>query len=235
MSSTRNAAVHGTVTSADRAFLRQLQRRGPQAISQLCEMTGVTPNAVRQRLNRLLDEGFVSRQTITGNRGRPYHEYQVSAAGQQELGDDYATLAKHLWREVLRLDDGDVRQQLLGGLRQAMVDRYQPRTPLQALPDRVQQLGESLDREGFDVETVTRQNGGETLPILREYHCPYHELAAEDRTICELEQSVFEEVLGVPVTLTQCCHDGHNCCEFEPAIHGETVAEATVGKDVTKR
>ena len=80
------------------------------------------------------------------------------------------------------------------------------------------QLREALDREGFDVETDTRTDGDETLPILREHHCPYHELAAEDRSICELEQSVFEEVLGVPVTLTQCCHDGHNCCEFEPAI-----------------
>jgi hypothetical protein len=36
--------------------------------------------------------------------------------------------------------------------------------------------------------------------------------------MCELEQSVFGEVLGVRLSLSRCCHDGDNYCEFEPDL-----------------
>lgn len=65
---------------------------------------------------------------------------------------------------------------------------------------------------GFDVEVS--QLSGELLPILRENNCPYHDLASRDASICDLEQTVFSEVLGVPVNRTQCCRDGDQCCEF---------------------
>ena len=78
---------------------------------------------------------------------------------------------------------------------------------------RLNQLRNVLEERGFKVE-IDRQSD---LPILREKNCPYLELASNDPSICELEQTVFEEILGTSVTLTQCCLDGHNCCEFEVA------------------
>jgi predicted ArsR family transcriptional regulator len=72
-------------------------------------------------------------------------------------------------------------------------------------------LSKSLRERGYDVELGL----SDSLPILRENNCPYQELAEEDRGICGLEREVFQEALGAEVKLTQCCLDGHHCCEFE--------------------
>jgi predicted ArsR family transcriptional regulator len=86
---------------------------------------------------------------------------------------------------------------------------------------RLTELAAALQERGFQVESDNRG----LLPVLRENNCPYYELASEDPRICELEQAVFRKVLNADVKLTQCCLDGHSCCEFqtaEPALAGAT-------------
>ena len=77
--------------------------------------------------------------------------------------------------------------------------------------DKMKRLREVLLGRGYDVDVVADGQ----LPILRENSCPYQELADEDRAICDLEQEVFQQVLGADVKLTSCCLDGHHCCDFE--------------------
>lgn len=208
-------------SQADRGFLVQLQRSGPQSVTELCEAHGVTPTAIRHRLGRLLLAKLVERRVIPSERGRPHHEYLVTSAGRRSIGDDYASFARLLWQEILRVDDPGARTHLLSGLRDALAARYRISAESSSVRQRFQELSEVLNREGFDVEADEQACGDAMLPVLREHHCPYHDLATRDRQICELEQSVFEEVLGVPVTLAKCCHDGHPCCEFTP----KTLAE----------
>src|SRR5437660_1626524 len=87
--------------------------------------------------------------------------------------------------------------------------------------DNVKTVLEHSDSEFLNVlhrlgpVAVPEIGAGGALPILRENNCPYSELADGDRGICELEQEVFQRVLGADVKLSQCCLDGHHCCEFE--------------------
>ncbi len=204
--------------TSDQQFLARLNRRGECTVHDLCADLGVTATAVRQRLSRLLVDRLVEREAIPGSRGRPSHVYRVTPSGRRQLGDDYRELAPLLWREVRNIEDENVRTQLMTRLRQALVNRYGSASSSAPLTERFQHLQQALHREGFQVDLDERLQGTEWLPILREHSCPYHELAVEDSSICELEQSVFEDVLGVPVTLTQCCRDGGDCCQFEPVL-----------------
>ncbi|MFO0918280.1 MAG: transcriptional regulator [Planctomycetaceae bacterium] len=202
------------VEPGDELFLQQMHRRGQCSIQDLCAAAQVTATAVRQRLNRLQGLGFVSRETVRQGRGRPYHAYVVTELGLRQLGDNYGELALLLWNELSQLEDQGVRRSVLNRLKQAFAQRYGANVSGETLKQRLEQLGDSLRQRGFRVE-IDHRDG---LPILRENNCPYHELANRDRGICELEQDVFEEVLGVRLSLTQCCRDGHGCCEFQPVI-----------------
>jgi len=204
--------------NTDQQFLARLNRLGDSTVQELCAELGVTATAVRQRLTRLLTDGCIEREAVPATRGRPSHVYRITPTGRRHLGDDYGELAPLLWREVRNIEDEGVRTRLLSHLRQALVERYGPISSDAPLTERFQHLQQSLDREGFQVDIGERQQGDQLLPVLREHSCPYHELAAEDSSICDLEQSVFEAVLGVPVTLTQCCRDGDPCCQFEPVL-----------------
>ncbi len=203
--------------SGDRDFLNRLHRMGSGTIQEICDVIGVTATAVRQRLTRLHERGLIQRTAVRSGRGRPHHVYSLTGAGQRELGDNYGELARILWQELRNIDDSAVQARVLQRIQASLVERYGRGVEGNSLNDRFRLLGQSLAEQGFDVEVELAVSAdGDLLPILRENHCPYHELASEDPTICEMEQEVFREILGQKVELTQCCLEGHSCCEFQP-------------------
>lgn len=215
------------VEAGDREFLADLQRSGAATVQQLCDRQGVTATAIRQRLGRLQAMGLVSRQTQRQDRGRPSHSYEVTTEGLRQLGDNYRDLAMMLWEEITQIEDVAVRSKLIGRLRDRLVQQYGRNVRSSALPDRFRELQGLLQTLGFNVEV--HQDGSEgLLPVLRENTCPYHDLAAQDASICDLEQTVFSEVLGVPVNRTSCCRDGDRCCEFKPAVSDSNVGDLSV-------
>jgi predicted ArsR family transcriptional regulator len=203
----------------DHEFLEQLQRRGAGTVQELCDDFGVTATAVRQRLGRLQSAELVERETVRAGRGRPHHRYRVAEAGRRLLGDNYDDLAVILWRELQSIEDPTVRQHIMGRVREALVQRYGQEVSTDvALRDRLEQLKGVLNRSGFSVEVDEDETVG--LPILRETNCPYLELAERDPGICQLERSVFEQVLSASLTVTSRCLEGHGCCEFQASEAG---------------
>ena len=202
---------------ADRQFLERMRRLGAATVPQLCEDLGVTATAVRQRLARLQALDCIEREAVRTGRGRPHHCYKLTDEGLRQLGDNYAELAIILWKEMRRIEDTDVRNRVVDRIRRSLVNRYGAGVNSDSLGERMAQLQQALAQRDFDVEVDT---SGE-LPILRENNCPYHDLAASDSEICELERSVFGQLLGAELSLTQCCLDGHSCCEFQVAEKSE--------------
>ncbi len=196
---------------SDNEFLSDLHRFGKATIQEIGMEIGVTATAVRQRLARLQAQGLIERHLVRVGRGRPHHEYRVSDKGVRHLGDNYGDLALIMWREIQKINSESLRESLNSQIRNALVSRFGAVTG-STLHERLLRLRDNLVARGYDVEV---QSSGESLPILRENACPYQELADTDRSICHLEREVFQQVLGAPVTLSQCCLDGHHCCEFE--------------------
>lgn len=206
-----------TRINIDHELLSLLPRLESATVQDLCDALGVTATAVRQRLNRLQAEGFVEREVERRDRGRPCHVYKLTAQGVKSLGDDHAEIAAILWKSIAEIDSPAIRQQLIQSVKNALVRRFGSQEGMTgSLVGRLQTLCEKLSNQGFDVELAANPEG-RLLPIIREHNCPYHELVAEDSTFCELEQSVFSELLGVPVELSSCRVDGDRCCEFSIA------------------
>lgn len=203
--------MHSQLQPADRQFLQRLHRLSGGTVQEICDDLGVTATAVRQRLVRLQGMGLVDRDAVREGRGRPYYIYEPTEAGLKEIGENYAELAKTLWRAVAQIESPEIRSLVLEKVREELVRRFGKGIRADELAQRFAELKDELAEQGFDVEVDT--SGG--LPILRENNCPYLDLANEDSAICELEQAVFAEVLGTPVKLSQCCLEGSNCCEFE--------------------
>lgn len=205
-----------SLEEGDEQFLQQLQRAGGGTVQDLCSSVGVTATAVRQRLNRLQGFGLVERRLVHAGRGRPHHAYRVTDVGRQHLGDNYGELAVLLWDELHGIEEPSVRERVTNRIRDALVKRCGASMQGKSLTDRLDALRHSLSERGFHVELDVSG----ALPVLRETNCPYHELARRDAGICELEQQVFEQVLGTRLKLASCCRDGDGCCEFHPITTG---------------
>jgi len=202
-----------TESLSDRTIVDYLRREGASKISDLVEFAGVTATAIRQRLNRLMDQGLVARQAEATGRGRPTHRYSLTAEGVQIGGDNYSDLAGVLWSEIRAVDDPDVRHGLLKRIVGRLAEVYRNQIVGTDLRERMESLVGLMQERDVPFEVTT--TGDDQLPVLTALACPYPDLAEQDRSICSMEKMLFSEILGEGLRLSACRLDGENGCTFE--------------------
>jgi DeoR family transcriptional regulator, suf operon transcriptional repressor len=213
-----------SVIQSDRTILDLLRQRGEMTVAELETALGVTATAVRQRLNRLLDQGYVEKRkdpAATG-RGRPHHCYGLTRSGLRKVGTNFSDLAIALWQEVRAVEDPQVRRGLLQRIASRLADGYRDRVEGRNLAERMESLAELFGERQipFAVEAADGQ-----LPVLTALACPYPDLAEQDRSICAMERIMVSDVLGERVVLDQCRLDGAACCTFAVSGGGISAAE----------
>jgi predicted ArsR family transcriptional regulator len=197
--------------SSDVAILDHLRKRQAMSVVDLSAEMQVTATAVRQRLTRLLAQGYIERTTERAGRGRPSHAYRLTAKGRRKAGSNFTDLAMALWQEMRAIKDPEVRRGLLARVSQRLVESYAGRVEGATTADRMQSLAELFAQREIPFEASV--NGA--LPVLTAHACPYPELAEHDKTICAMERMMFSELLGEDVHLEQWRLDGAPCCTFE--------------------
>jgi predicted ArsR family transcriptional regulator len=180
-------------------------------VAELALELAVTPTAVRQRLARLMAQGFVSRQAERAGRGRPSHRYRLTTEGRRKAGTNLADFAVAAWEEIKEIDDPVVRRELMERIAKRLVRRVAEHIHGDTLEEKIESLVQFFEQRRIPYR-VDREGG---LPVLTALSCPYPDLADDQRTICSMERSMFEELFGSEVTQNACLLDGGGCCSFE--------------------
>jgi DeoR family suf operon transcriptional repressor len=196
---------------SDVAILDLLRKQDSMTVSQLAISMDVTATAVRQRLNRLMAQGFLDRRATKAGRGRPSHRYVLTSKGRRQTGANFADLAMALWEEIRSIQEPDVRRGLLNRISHRLASMYSDSVEGNTLEQRMAMVAELFaDRRiPFSVEIESE------LPVLTAHACPYPELAEQDRSICAMEKMLFAELVGEDLRLSKCRLDGEDCCSFE--------------------
>lgn len=190
--------------------LRVIQSRGRATVKDLASELGVTSSAVRLHLSQLQARGVVRADKVHVGVGRPHYVYSVTSHAHNLFPTDYADLARLLLDEVASRDGADALQDVLGRVGDGLASMYRDRVAGRALADRVAAWAELLDQRGVVVHIERAGDGF----LLREYGCPYHGLAGENRAVCEMERQVMARLLESGVSLTECVLDGYGGCQF---------------------
>ena len=132
------------------------------------------------------------------------------AQGHNLFCKDYGELTRLLLEEVTQTRDPDALQGVLRRLSARLADVYRDQVRGQDLADRVTAWAKLLDRRGVSVKIEKTGDGY----VLEEYGCPYHNVALENRAVCEMERQVMARLLESEVELTRCVLDGHRGCQF---------------------
>ncbi|MEN6494346.1 MAG: ArsR family transcriptional regulator [Thermoguttaceae bacterium] len=201
--------------TSDADLLDLLRSSGSLGVPEMAHAIEVTPTAIRQRLTRLMAQGLIQREAIRSGRGRPRHRYQLTQKGHRLAGTNFTDLALALWREIGAIPDLEERRVLLERVVRALASGYAREIQGKTTAERMRSLSLLLSerRVPFSVQASSNPEGS---PMLVAHACPYPELAEEDRQICDLEKTLFAELLGRDIELTQCRLDGGACCQFQP-------------------
>lgn len=197
--------------SSDSIILDLLRNSEPMTVAQLAEATEVTATAVRQRLNRLLAQGYIERNACKAGRGRPSHKYGLTERGRRKAGSNFADLATALWQEVWAVEDAGVRRGLLQRLAKRLAVMYAGQIQGKTLEERMLALSDLFAERRVPLSVEQSDD----LPVLTAAACPYPDLADDDRSVCAMEKVLFSELLGADVHLAKCRLDGEACCTFE--------------------
>jgi DeoR family suf operon transcriptional repressor len=199
-----------TFIDSDITILDILRKRGGMTVSELSESVGVTGTAVRQRLNRLLEEGDIHRERMETLRGRPRHRYSLTK-GRRRSGENFGDLAIALWQEIRAIDDTELQRGLLQRVSGRLAQLYSGKIQGKTVIERMNSLAVLFSERRLPVKINTT---GE-VPQIRVEACPYPELAEQDSSVCSMERLLFSEMIGETLQLTDCQLDGDCNCTFE--------------------
>ncbi len=195
--------------SRARQVLDTIARHDAMTVRQLVAALGVTTTAVRQQVNRLVDDGWLLRRQQQGTTGRPADVFSLAPRARRLFGGRADELARTLVRTIVDELGPNEGRKLLRAVGHRLAE--QTRDGLNDGPsdERLLQLAQRLQDEG-DVVDADRQNGHLRLAV---FTCPYGGQPDQHGEICELERQAFSEVVGQPVKLER-RSASHPCCEF---------------------
>ncbi len=216
------AELTGSGPAAD--ILRLLRQRGPQSVKSLEGALGVTANAVREQIRRLLQAGLINVDKLRRGAGRPAHLYSLSDKGQQLFPQQHDVLLKLLLEQIAAEDGAERAQDLLKSVGARLADEWIRGQPRPDLREQLDMVVAMLARRGMPLAVVDHED----TVTLHEWSCPYHTLAREHGGICEMEQHMLEHALGTKVSIAERMVDGFAGCKFviEKAGRGSMVAAA---------
>lgn len=198
--------------ASDRQLLDYIRQHGAVTIAALVDEMGVTATAVRQRIQRLIAEGLIERQSERRGRGRPNHRYSLTEKGVRSAGNNFADMASVLWEELKAVEDPAVRRGLLKRIAERLVDRYRNQITGNTVEERMKSLANLMG----DRDIPFLVNIDEKSPTFTALACPYPDLAKNDRGVCTMEKLMFSELLGENLKLMECRLEGGKCCSFTP-------------------
>jgi predicted ArsR family transcriptional regulator len=198
----------------DQLVLDLLRREEGLSVTDLMERLEVTATAIRQRLDRLEESGYIERRKQSIGRGRPSFNYFLTDLGWRQAGVTYSDFAISMWNTICSLEDSQLKTALIDSISHRMGGKFREMMPHAPLEQRMQTMAGLLTHR----KIPSCYSTGAGLPVLEVHACPYPDLTGlgTDRSVCALETKVLSKALGQDMELSQCRLDGHSCCQFKP-------------------
>jgi len=202
-----------TVTAVGLRVVKLLVGNPPQSIDELALATGVTRTAVIEQLRMLVKAGLAERHTQRlGSRGRPRYLFSATTAALLMLfASNQNMVVPAIWEAIGTLGGAQLRKKVLRRVSQTLAAHYAAKISATTPRERLQQFTELLRDEGGLLEL--RSHNGQIAMYKRS--CPFISMFEEERHICCVDLDMISNVVGAPVRLIACRHDGAACCVFE--------------------
>jgi predicted ArsR family transcriptional regulator len=209
-------------SAATERLLGLIKRRGPQRVADLAAALAVTPEAARQQLTRLAEEGLVvGKLERGGGVGRPAQFWALSAAGEAMFPDAHAQLTVRLIDAVRSELGEDALERIVLARERDARRLYEHELEGAAdMAERVARLAAIRTREGYMAEWWPVEKGF----LLVENHCPICAAATACRGFCRAELEVFQETLGPEVRVERTEHIplGARRCAYRITLNAAT-------------
>jgi len=155
------------------------------------EITAVT---VRHHLAKLQEQDLVA-SPKTRHRdapGRPQHIYALTDKASSVFPNNYQQLAESLLRQIRQVVPAEGVNVILEGVAVEMAKNADIPDGI-GMNQRLDAVVDYLSEHGYEAYW----EASETNYVLHTVNCPYHQIAKEDETLCEMDMRLISSMLGV--------------------------------------
>jgi len=190
-----------------------LVNRAGMTVDDLSKAIDISRNAVSQHLANLEGLGFIKNRIKPSTGGRPSKAYTLTSAGTELFPRHYDLFANMLIRLLHdKIGEQDLTQYMVE-LGEAIARQYQGQfNENEILEERITGLVKIMAELGYEAHSNINTEG--THEIIAD-NCIFHQLAAECKTVCELDIALISSALNdVSVAHQECIVRGGSCCRF---------------------
>jgi predicted ArsR family transcriptional regulator len=180
-----------------------LKTHGRATAAALAERLRISPQGVRQQLEKLQGGGLVAFADEAMGKGRPRRFWALTDSGHGRFPDTHAQLTADLI-EAVRAELGeDALDRLVARREHDTLEAYRRRLARhETLRAKVAALAELRTAEGYMADWQKLADGF----LLVENHCPICAAARACQGFCRSELAIFQAVLGTGCTVDRIDH-----------------------------
>lgn len=212
-------------------ILYLLKMQGSSSAAELAEQLQVSPMAIRQHLQILQAEGWVSYEEQRRPLGRPVKRWHLTEQSADFFPNTHAELMVDFLNSFEATFGEEALEKVLGERTNRQVETYGKELATKVACDRTDSLQTCLDRqvqylaqlrtrEGYMAEAIAQPDGSW---LFVENHCPIHDAAQTCRFLCRSELEVFRTLFGPHIIIERVEHiiEGDRRCAYQIRVRGE--------------
>jgi predicted ArsR family transcriptional regulator len=176
-------------------ILKILKERGQATVKELSETLGLTTVTIRHHLDTLRRENLVAAPDVRHRKapGRPQHVYTLTQEASDFFPKRYEGLIDFMFEEVrLHLSDDEVEEMMKRIGKRIASGVTIPKSA--DLEERVVIAANFMDERGYMAHWETNGDGNYLIHVA---NCPYEGVARRHGEVCEIDQTLLKELLGV--------------------------------------
>lgn len=191
--------------------LLALKRDSPLTAEDLAAMFGISAVAIRRHLTNLERDHLVQHRQARQAKGRPSFVYELTEDGHRLFPRRYDQLANQILETVDELFGAEAIDRIFRRNLSRQIESYRPHLTGRTLRERVQQLAQLREADGYMASWEQVDNGSF---LLRQNNCPILSVAQWCRATCAEATSMFGQLLDANVSRQSHQIDGDSSCTF---------------------
>ncbi|MGA3036894.1 MAG: methanogen output domain 1-containing protein [Vulcanimicrobiaceae bacterium] len=192
----------------------ELRRRKSASAADLALELALSPNAIRQQLAGLQQDGLVSERPVRRGKTKPTHEFSLTSDGERLFPQRYDLLLNAVLREVRDLGGDDAVREIFERMGRRAAEKMSARAGERQGEERVGALVDLLREHGVEADYNA---DGKTYEI-REHNCPYAETVKEHPQVCSVIHTVLGDLFPAGSKQTESLATGGEACRFEVKV-----------------
>lgn len=199
-------------TSTKQKLLNILKKDQKMTMKEIMVHFSISEIAVRRHVHELIQQGFIEKQSIKQEIGRPYHTYKLTKKGHATFPNEYETLPVEILQDLEAIQGPEIVKDVLAKRMEREKAEFQQMIVSVDFHEKVAAMVKIQEEKGFMIDYNQTINGDYEIV---NYNCPIINIASKYQQVCANEQKVLSDVFpDSEVVSESCIATGGSYCKW---------------------